>query len=63
MERLFQNPPGKKFVLDLQKKIEAELFSYPTPETDSYAPQLGGIPSMRFDLFFEEPLHTFGVLG
>src|SRR5580704_11244933 len=59
----FQNPTGEKLVCNSQKKVETKLFSNPAAETDGYTAQSGGIPSVRFDLVLEEPLHTVRVLS
>src|SRR5580692_12329493 len=59
----FQNPPGEQLVCNAQKKVETKLFSNPAAETDGYSAQFGGIPSVRFDLVLEEPLHTVRVLS
>src|SRR3984957_19378282 len=59
----FQHRSGKKLIGNVHEEIESELFSNLPPETSRRPAQVGGVPAMRLDLIFEEPLHAGGVLG
>jgi len=70
---VFQQKHGRNFFLQhgstkqligyREQEIEI-LLTQNFPPTSSHRPaQRGRIPSVRFDFFFEEPLHTGSVLG